>query len=186
MFPYDTNMGIHICFPFRFTQVQPIMNQFLHLHIFLTRVCPDCSHNWPTWAFSYISHLGSPRFVPYGTHIGVYIYSPFVFAQVLPIRNPYGRSHWFPIWVYPGWPHNLPTWALTHVSHLGFPKFFPDFTHMGILIYFLFGFSQVCPIWDPYWYSHLFPICVCPGFTHKISIWAFTFVFHLGLPRLTP
>ena len=143
-------MGVHICFPFGFTQVYAIIYPYGHLHMFPTWVFPDFSLILPIWAFSYISHLGSPRFVPYGTHIGIHIYFPFV------------------------------------LSNLGFPRFVPYFTHMGILIYFPFGFPQVCPIWDPYWYSHLFPICVCPGFTHKIPIWAFTFVSHLGLLRFMP
>ena len=179
-------MGIHICFPFGFTQVHPIINPYGHLQMCPTWVFPDFPIILPIWAFSYISHLGSPRFHPYGTHIGIYIYFTFMFARVLPIRKPYWRSHWFPIWVYQGWPHKLPIWALSHVSHLGFPRFSlilpiwafsyisylgsprfaPYGTHIGIHIYFPFVFAQV--------------------FTHKKPIWAFTLVSHLGLPRLTP
>ena len=99
-------MGVHICFPFGFTQVDPIINPYGHLHMNPTWVFPDFSLILPIWAFSYISYLGSPRFVPYGTLIGIHIYFPFVFAQVLPMKYPNGRSHLFPIWVYPGSPHN--------------------------------------------------------------------------------
>ena len=163
-------MGVHIRFPFWFTQINPIINAYGHLHLRPIWVFPDFSLILPIWAFSYISHLGSPRFHPYGTHIGIYIYFTFMFARVLPIRKPYWRSHWFPIgfpfgftkvdpiinpyghfhmfptWVFPDFSLILPIWAFSYISHLGSPRFVPYGTHIGIHIYFPFVFAKGVPI----------------------------------------
>ena len=135
-------MGIVIYFPFGIPQVYLILDPYWYSHLFPICVCRCFTHKIPIWAFSYISHLGSPRFPPYGTHIGINIYFPFGFTQVDPIINPYGHLHMCPTWVFPDFSIILPICALSYISHLGSPRFVPYGTHIGIHIYFPFVFAQ--------------------------------------------
>ena len=87
LFPNNNQMGVHICFLFGFTRVDPIISPYWHLHMHVSHlVLPRLfqyklthmgtriyfpfgfpqvvPHMIPIWAFTFVSHLGLPRFNP--------------------------------------------------------------------------------------------------------------------------